>query len=135
MKDPVCQDSVWSSKAKATGARARMALFVRIAIGVAVTVAGSMAGCSGDDKLAPYTGGGGSAGAPVEAGPCQEGATRPCGFPVQRQGNVVSCFRGTQSCQNGTWGQCENGTVTQELHEPTERGGSRTQALGPSVDC
>src|SRR5688572_23993428 len=133
MNDPTCQDSLWSSKAKGTGARARLVLGVRIAIGLAVAVTGSMAGCSGDEKLAPFSGGsGGSAGAPVEAGPCQEGTTRPCGFPVQRQGNVVSCFRGTQSCQSGTWGQCENGTVTQELHEPPEPGGSRTQALGPS---
>jgi hypothetical protein len=118
------------------GARARLSFYLRIALGLAVVVTGSMAGCSGDDKLAPFTGGtGGSAGGPIEAGPCQEGTTRPCGFPVQRQGDVVSCFRGTQSCQSGTWGECANGTVTQERHEPPPPGGSRTQALGPSVDC
>ena len=116
-------------------ARARLVTYVRIAIGVAVVVAGSMAGCSGDNALPAYGGGGGGGIGSIEAGPCKDGATRACGYPVQRQGNVVSCFRGTQSCQAGTWGECGNGTVTQELHAPPAPGGSKTQALGPSVDC
>ena len=125
------------SRVKATGTRARLAFCLRIAIAVALAVTGAMAGCSDDNALAPFTGGSGghSGGGPVEAGPCQEGATRACGYPTRRQGKVVSCFRGTQSCENGTWGPCENGTVTEEVHAPPPAGGSRTQALGPSVDC
>jgi hypothetical protein len=116
-------------------ARGSVAAYLRIALGVAVVVAGSMAGCSDDGQLPPYLGPGGGGSGSIEAGPCTDGVTRACGFPVKRQGNVVSCFRGTQSCQNGTWGQCANGTVTEEVHEPPPSGGSRTQSLSDPVDC
>jgi hypothetical protein len=137
MKDSSSQVRVSHLSSKARGvARGRVVAYLRIALGVAAVVAGSMAGCSGDDPLPPYLGAGAAGGGgPIEAGPCQDGVTRACGFPVKRQGNVVSCFRGTQTCQSGTWGECGDGTVTEELHEPPPPGGFKTQALGPPVNC
>ncbi len=43
----------------------------------------------------------------VQTGPCStNGETVACDVETGRSGNVVNCFNGTQTCENGVWGPC-----------------------------
>jgi hypothetical protein len=45
--------------------------------------------------------------AAVAAGPClDEGATTSCNVETGRDGNIVNCFVGTQTCHDGAWSAC-----------------------------
>jgi len=48
-------------------------------------------------------GGGGSGGGP----PCSPGATRDCHITLGQHNNVLSCFDGVQTCNDGVWSACE----------------------------
>lgn len=92
------------------------------------------AACSEDSLPArPSASGGSGAGSNVQTGPCSDGKTRECGVTLGRHGNVVTCFKGTQSCTRGTWGVCGDGKVTQEVRPPAA--GFSVQALGPPSPC
>ncbi len=46
---------------------------------------------------------------------CEDGATRSCQVEVDRLEDWVYCLRGQQTCREGLWGACEDGTVTREV--------------------
>jgi hypothetical protein len=79
-------------------------------VGALVTVAFAC-GDVGDRYPAPppYTGTGGNVFQPP--GPCEDGDTRDCHQVLGQQGSVVSCYDGTQTCSDGVWGECIDGTV------------------------
>lgn len=66
-------------------------------------------GCSGRDPLPAWAGS-----ASMDAGSnssqtsssCESWSTRECGIELGTHDNAVSCARGTQICENGTWGTC-----------------------------
>ncbi len=72
----------------------------------------------------------------IDTGPCRDGATRDCSVTLGRQGRVLSCYHGTQTCNAGAWGRCENGTSsTLELAASAEDGGVHTLAYSASARC
>jgi len=90
-------------------------------------------GCSDDSKLpGANVGSGGSGGyGGVLTGPCEDGASRPCGIELEKHDNIVSCYVGTQKCEGGVWGQCGDGTTkTTTIPES----GSQVQATAP-LNC
>ena len=101
----------------------------------AMAVLGSVA-CSSSEG-APLVVGNGSGGSgdqlPPDNSKCDDGATRECSVTLARQGNVVSCYHGTQACVGAVWGTCSDG-VTVEM-TVSQSSGLRTQALSTSVDC
>src|SRR5215831_19833890 len=60
---------------------------------------GTSCGGAGDLPEGPVAIGGGS-------GPCEVGATRPCGLELGSDGTSITCARGSQFCQSGRWGAC-----------------------------
>lgn len=55
----------------------------------------------------PFAAGDGNFTNSVMTGACSdEGATAACHVETGRVGNVVNCFSGTQTCENGVWGRC-----------------------------
>jgi len=54
----------------------------------------------------------------TEAGPCEAGTTVACGETLEQANGILTCFRGIKHCQSGTFGPCEEGTVTTEI-DPT----------------
>jgi len=87
-----------------------LALAVWLCAGVVLT------GCSSEDEHPDWAGGfGGQQGSGVATGPCGEGQERECGYPVDETEGVVTCYRGTQVCQDGMWSRCENGDLTTEV--------------------
>jgi hypothetical protein len=42
---------------------------------------------------------------------CDDGDTRDCHVVLGQQGTVLSCYDGTQTCSDGEWGDCVDGTV------------------------
>lgn len=102
------------------------------------------AACSGDEKRPDsggYGGDDGFGGGP--AGTCKPGAERACGFKVDQSEGVVTCFQGTQECEDdGTWGPCGNGDF---VDMPDDKAGDTKDSHGwfkplvlstqPHVDC
>ncbi len=95
------------------------------------------AACGGAEDAPGLTGleGTGSGGA-KPGSPCDEGAAQACSLTLGRHGNVLSCYHGTQACENGVWQECGGGTLTEQaapayLTTP----GVRQFALGDPVDC
>jgi hypothetical protein len=91
--------------------------------------------CSGRDRADGANGDGFKP--PVEGAPCEPGQVRDCGIEIGRNGSVVDCAKGTQTCTaDKTWGTCiANGTTfkaaapaTKSLPEP----GLGTNAVGGS---
>jgi hypothetical protein len=82
----------------------------------------------------------GSGGGAVEVRPCASGAERACYVTLGEHDGVLSCFTGTQRCNLGSWGTCENGTVS-EIPAPdgavgqAGSGSTRTQALSSPTGC
>jgi hypothetical protein len=108
------------------------------ALGVAaVTGAVWIPACSSEDKLAgvDYDGSAGGSGGTggVATGPCETGATKSCNIELGKHGDIVSCYLGTQSCENGTWGACEGGTTTTKTIGPNF--GLSPQAFSSATNC
>lgn len=95
--------------------RSRAERMSLIKAGLLVALAAGMAslpvGCS-DDKLpnAGYDNDGGGGFGGVATGPCDDGASRKCGIKLAQHDDIVTCYMGTQTCQNGTWGECGDGS-------------------------
>lgn len=95
------------------------------------------AACGSDDVpgLTGFEGPTGSGGARPGA-PCDTSAAQPCSLTLGRQGNVLSCYHGTQACVDGVWQECSDGTLEEQtapayLANP----GVRPLALTDAVDC
>jgi hypothetical protein len=74
---------------------------------------GAAAACGVDDP--PFAGPGAGTGANGQGGgtvgPCSDGATRECHVTIGEHNGVLTCYYGTQSCEDGSWGQCTDGAV------------------------
>jgi len=105
---------------------APVALFVSLA-----------AGCSSDEKPPPASDGydlsslAERSGLPEELSHCGElNAQRECGVTLQQEGGIITCYRGVQYCQeDGSWGDCTEGEVTQEPDLTSEQYASLAQPL------
>ena len=91
-------------------------------------------GLLGSRRSPPFAGGAGTGGQ-VEAGPCSEGATQPCGVRLATHGDVVTCLQGTQSCKGGVWQSCGNGRTIERRLPSGSKGRSHPQAIGDASPC
>jgi hypothetical protein len=86
------------------------------ATGLLLGLAGVLAlaaGCSDDDPpRQAFLGVPGPRGG-TEAAPCESGSTQCCIVTLGVHGSVLICYEGTQTCVDGQWGECTDGTVTE----------------------
>lgn len=72
----------------------------------------------------------------VVVGPCEDGTSRACGVKLEARVGIVTCFRGQQTCNAGTWGDCVSGQVlnvrTADALEPST---TRFLALSTPTAC
>lgn len=112
-------------------------IFAFVAIGASAVVGLNAVGCG--DGRPPASDGPGTSGN-YRTGPCStNGETVACDVETGRVGNVVNCFNGTQTCQNGVWGACGAGGTSGTLSTvilPTDididNGALSTQAVSMS---
>lgn len=108
-----------------------------LAIGAAVLSFGGFTACSSDSGSAI----GGSSENPSgdDAGvqTCVEGSTKSCYVYYGEHNGILSCYEGTQVCENGVYGQCKDGTVVKRLTSPgsSSSGGMRVMSLSDAGDC
>ena len=103
------------------------------ALGVA---ASAPLGCSDDSGLtnAGFDGGNGGFGG-VATGPCKTGDSRKCGIELAKHGDIVSCYVGTQSCSEGVWGECGDGSqITKSVTAPPGVGPG-SSAMNATGNC
>ncbi len=98
----------------------------------AVAVAAVAAGCSGDESLKGLDPGAIPTPDAAGSGPCEDGASRACGVTVGQQGDVLTCFEGTQTCAGGVWGECTDGELVERRWDP---GQVSPEALSPPSPC
>ncbi len=73
-------------------------------------------GCSSEAERPPSLGNSGDRGtAGVQTGPCKDGWQRHCSETLDQEDGVLSCWEGTQYCENGRWSACLDGELT---HRP-----------------
>lgn len=120
--------------------RSRAERMSLIKAGLLLALAGGMAslpvGCS-DDKLpnAGYDNDGGGGFGGVATGPCDDGASRKCGIKLAQHDDIVTCYMGTQTCQNGTWGECTDGTQTMKSISAPPGVGPGSSAMNALGNC
>lgn len=86
----------------------------------------------GPNGVAPSFGGSGGTDNDASVLPCSGDASRTCAITVGQQGSVLTCYEGTQHCQNGAWGPCTDGTtVTRSL----PGGGMHWMSLSDAGAC
>jgi len=67
---------------------------------------------------------------------CDPGAERECGIKLDERQGIVTCYIGTQTCDDGRWSDCRNGSITTKaLPASTPAGGFRPLGLTSPVDC
>jgi hypothetical protein len=66
--------------------------------------------------------------------PCEPGAARECGVELGPRAGVITCYHGTQTCDSGTWGPCEHGTI-ETLSLPPSTPGFHPLALSIPIEC
>ena len=74
-------------------------------------------------------------GTPHQAGsPCETGEVQPCSITLSEKAGMLECYHGTQECEDGHWGACGNGVVSEQaaLAAPA---GVRTLALSDPEGC
>lgn len=119
-------------------------------------------GCGSSDEALPGLDGSGgpdggfvapdgSGGAAADGGPvacASEGEVRTCHQQVGKQGDVITCYSGIQTCTGGVWGACVEGKTTSRILTPRKDdssgrrvldalGGSKVLSLsdaGPCID-
>jgi hypothetical protein len=80
-----------------------------------------LTGCANEDDHAGYfNGGAGGENGGVIDGPCREDAERECGYKIGDGEDNVTCYRGVQTCNNGLWSECKEGT-TVTLPKPEDQ--------------
>jgi len=67
----------------------------------------------------------------VEAGPCAEGATRSCSVTLDRQGTILTCYKGTETCVGGSWSECRDGVTSQLVVDDVGPSALSALAVGP----
>src|SRR5690606_18709855 len=107
------------------------ALVSFVLFGLAVST--SFSACS--DAPPPAASVGFTGGTPRPVGsPCDAGEVRPCSITLAEKAGVLDCYHGTQTCQDGRWGNGGDGAVTEQasLAAPA---GIRALALSEAEDC
>jgi hypothetical protein len=117
-----------------------------IALAAVVTAASAIGlvlalGCGADALM--DKGGGGPGGSGLHSGPCSpEAATVSCHMQTGRDGNIVNCFNGTQTCIGGEWGPCtgaSSGTlstvVVPEKYQPSGGLSIKDVGAGDASGC
>jgi hypothetical protein len=69
---------------------------------------------------------------------CIEGTRRSCSVELERHGDVVSCYQGTQVCSSGRFGECTEGTVgslSLSAVQQAESAALQFLAFSPAVNC
>lgn len=86
--------------------------------------------CSGDDRPPGWwqTDSGDDSG--VVSGPCEEGDIRECGITLEQANGILSCYRGKQICEEGSWSGCAYGSITKEP-DPTSAETANFPHAGP----
>jgi hypothetical protein len=97
-------------------------------------------GCSSKPDLPPMAGGnlltpaGSSSSTALQS--CEEvGSTRSCSKTLERHGEILSCYHGTQTCIGGVWSDCLDGTVVLQSAPATSNGGERLLSISKSQAC
>ncbi len=94
-------------------------------------------GCSDNNHPLPGSsaGGGGGIGG-VAIGPCEQGASRACGIKVGEHDGILTCYEGTQACNDGAWGSCTDGTTyTRAAPSPGDQPAGKPLAFTTPVGC
>jgi cysteine-rich repeat protein len=98
--------------------------------------------CSGGEERTPPSGVGGPGGPrPIpSAEVCEPGSERECGIERDARNGVVTCYVGTQTCNDaGRWSECQHGmlrTLASPVRPPGVSGPAfRPLALSTPVDC
>jgi von Willebrand factor type A domain len=108
----------------------------------AIAMALAAFGCGGTDRPPTRSFGdggdiafdGGTNPPPKPPAPCTDGATKECGYVVSKHEGVVTCFKGTQVCTDGVWGDCVDG-ITSTIPDNSGQASSSTQSLGTPDPC
>lgn len=120
--------------------RARAALGCNSATAAGALLLSSLFGfvaCSGEGSVRDWNTDPG-AGPGLMTGPCELGMQRPCGFTVDQESGVVSCYQGRQVCDDGIWSDCQDGSIVKIADPRSDKvaGWFETQALSTMpVDC
>jgi hypothetical protein len=102
---------------------------------LAVAVGVPVVGCSSDSP----EGIGNGHTVPTDGGTyaCADNATRACFVTIGEHNGVLTCYEGTQTCVEGGWTECGNGTITNKKwsgpYKPAS--GMRTMALTDASAC
>lgn len=123
----------WPAKTQALTRPSRGGTAISSALAVTVALALSLFGCDAESPP-PWGGAGGASARSLDSAPCVPGSSRSCSVTLGTDGAILSCYHGTQRCEEGAWAPCGNGT-TERRSAP--RLGSRARALslsGPR-DC
>ncbi len=73
----------------------------------------------------------------MTSGRCEAGASRSCSITLGETSGILSCFHGNQTCIDGDWGPCGDGTTVEQLRlpAPSGLGGPRPLALSAPGPC
>ncbi len=117
--------------------RTRFWTWARLTLGAAVSGLVLLPiACSEDDRAPPASSSTGGVGNAPSVGPCTAGASQKCGVTLGEHNGVLSCYVGTQYCEEGVWGQCTGGEVVNKPSSKSKNApGSKTRALGPPTPC
>ncbi len=101
---------------------------------VAVLLLATLAGaCSAEDRRASAVGLEG--GTPRKIGaPCDAGQSQACSITLSQKAGVLECYHGTQTCEDGRWGACSEGVVTEQAALAAPHG-LQQLALSEPADC
>lgn len=87
----------------------------RVLVGLLGLGTVAVTGCSHEEPGLPSPFGAGASrppsAAPSLAEPCSDGAIRDCYLTLDEQGDVLSCYRGKELCEEGAWSSCGDGVV------------------------
>jgi hypothetical protein len=83
--------------------------------------------------LPPYVGDGAGAHGGA-ATTCTDGDIKKCVEVIGQNGDVLSCFEGARTCENGSWGPCVSPGFAPE-REPTAADAAQPMALSDSGSC
>lgn len=67
--------------------------------------------------------------------PCKDGATKSCSITTEQANGVKSCWKGTQTCQDGVWQRCLTSDVDEATIVRPARPGIRSLALSTPQKC
>jgi hypothetical protein len=81
-------------------------------------------------------GGAAGSGSQFRRRPCEHGAVRDCHVKIGEHEGIVTCYVGKQACNEGVWGPCTDGVLTNKPGVGTESdGGMNTASYGEPTFC